>query len=1396
MAQLTFKYSSSQPHQIEAVDAVVNLFKGQEYQKTRQFTVQEPGVHELAGGQTQILALVLGHSNSVGISQLQLQENLHQVQEDNCLEPTDILTEGRLRDFTVEMETGTGKTYVYIRTIYELNKQYGFTKFIIVVPSVAIREGVTKSFQTMKAHFEGLYGRNLLDDFVYDANHMEEVVSFARSSSIQVMIINIDAFNKGFDKDGFADEGNVFHRYDEDLMGGWIPRELVSTCRPIVIIDEPQSVDNTPKAKGAIRSLNPLFVLRYSATHKQKYNMVYRLTPVDAFERKLVKSICVDSVSSEANANGAYIRLESVKDEPRTARLTVDVRQKDGSQKRKAINVRQDDDLFNLTHENSDYNDTGGKGWIVNDIVTGEGEEHIKFLNGAVLRLGESFGDVSADMVKDGQIKQTIADHLQRQFQLFDKGIKVLSLFFLDRVDRYRVYSDDGSEPGEYAKMFERSYTAMINTKAHDPICTAAGLEPGATWAQCFEAKGIPLVTDASRVHEGYFAKDKKGRLKDSRGAAGTEDDRCAFELIMKKKETLISFPDGKDRDKDVSFIFSHSALKEGWDNPNVFQICTLVETKDTMTKRQKIGRGLRLAVNQDGERVFGDDVNVLTVIANESYREFARGLQSEFEKDGMEFGILTLRSFSGVTSRGANGYEQKLGFKGSKEVFDFFTESGMVDKRGAIQPALKEAAETGAIELPPTLQELPEPQRRQIVRKVADIVVRKASKIRIADKRDEVTVEFNSAFTRKEVFDQLIDHIRPTTTFSVRVDSEELIRECAAAIHRMPNVTPPAIYAERSSLAVDASGVVASAEEDRTKILVDAAPDHVLHDPIKELQDVVGLTRKTLRDILRGSGRMAEFKNDPATFLKQVAHQINEVKNELLTRGVEYTVLPESEWYTCQDFEPDGYTGYLGQNALKIDSSKCAYNYVVYDSSTIEKPFAEKLRKSDSVQVFIKLPPSYTIDTPLGSYNPDWAYVEQDASGQNRMYFVTETKGGANDGSNSNLRDSEKQRLRCAQRHFFALEERDLYYIKRSRYESYIDTVIMDENGNTPSFDARVAAFAIKLDAWFSTYKGCDGFNSKKMATDLVETVESRFRKGGDLFQGSLTDETLESFWDLVRTAMTDRLNEADQADVRNFYSFALRKNKVCEDIVQTIESHAKVVQDYIPQSPKAPLRKLEVFISYTRADNRELDLLLEDVAKTAIKELGEERGDIELVPRFDNDDLRNGRSFEDELHRLVRNCYIIMPFISWTYCMRPYCRGELSEFVTCGSEGSCCPVFWDTFDRINEQAAAGALGLSPESTLDDVPAARLFWNGDPSAAAVSHPLFKDGVKVLQGDSQTGAEVARYHALVVEGSQDRAELDAIRDRIVENIKVTLKKSVDDILHPEEEDTRRPLVAD
>ena len=877
MSQLEIRYSSSQEHQIEAVQAVVDLFRGQQFM-ARTFTASYVGAQKSMES--------YGHANGLRISGQQLIENLHEIQESNCIRPSMELTDGRLRDFTIEMETGTGKTYVYIRTIYELYKRYGLTKYVIVVPSVAIREGVLASFKSMKKHFDLLYDKTPLDYFVYDSHDMGPVNGFATSSTIQVMVINIQAFNKGFKKDGSGESANIFHRPSEKTIGGRSPREVVAECNPIVIIDEPQSVDNSDQSKGSIRSLNPLAVLRYSATHKKSYNMIYRLTPVDAFQRNLVKGIVVDSVEADEDMNGAYIRLDSTKyDSGYSAKLTIDVRQKDGTQKRKAITARTGTDLYMASKENTDYE----AGWVVSNISAAPGDEWVEFVNGELIRLGEALGDVSSEIVKKAQIKATIEDHLERQLQLYDKGIKVLSLFFIDKVENYSTL--DGDRTGVYAQWFNELYAQAVNSPK---------------WQRRYERAGVPLETDPTKVHNGYFSQDgKTKKLKETKEGASAAADETAFKAIMQSKERLISFPDGKDEVKDIAFIWSHSALREGWDNPNVFQICTLLESKNDFAKRQKIGRGLRLPVDQNGERSYDADSNILTVIASESFKKFSEDLQRELEKEDFKFGILTPESFSHIVMTQEDGTEEKIGYKRSEQLYQKLAEKKLVTADGSITEQLRDdAMQAGKVDLPPEM----EAGRAQI----EAVILRRASKLPIGNKKDEVEIELKKDVSANPAFMELWNRICQRTRYAVEVDSERIIADAAEAISKMPRVMPLQVRSTKIGVDVTQGGVKTIDKTIKTSVVTtDTQLVYDLPDPIAELQDAVGLTRSTIKKIIERSGRFNEFKVDPATWLKQVGAKITLVKNHMLADGLKYERLPEDEWYTEKILDPGELKGY-----------------------------------------------------------------------------------------------------------------------------------------------------------------------------------------------------------------------------------------------------------------------------------------------------------------------------------------------------------------------------------------------------------------------------------------------------------------------------------------------------
>src|SRR6056297_982073 len=667
--------------QREAIDSITGIFKGQETCRTN-FTVAPLQVSD----QPELIEYNQGVGNRIRLLNEDILENVRTIQLKNGLAPSEKL-DGM--NFTVEMETGTGKTYVYLRSIFELNQQYGFTKFIIVVPSVAIKEGVYKSLQMTEEHFKGLYDNVQYDYFIYDSQKLGQVRSFATNDYIQIMVINIDAFRKSFKDPEKEDKAIIIHR-PHDRMAGTRPIEFIKETNPIVIIDEPQSVDTTEKSKEAIQSLNPLCTLRYSATHVDKYNMLFKLDSVDAYERKLVKQIEVSSLQITDSHNKPYIKLLKTdnRKSPITAKIEMDIKQSNGTVKRTQKKVRQGDDLFDLSGGRDVY-----EGYIIDDIYCETDNEYINFTSKPdIAYLNTPVGGVDEDEYKRLQIRKTIETHLDKELKLRRRGIKVLSLFFIDRVHNYRWYDEEGApRQGKYARMFEEEYQTILqkNPKYHT----------------LFE--DVDVETAAEGVHDGYFAIDKNkdasgnARLKDSSGEGKTQADESVYHMIMQNKEKLLSF------ESRLKFIFSHSALKEGWDNPNVFQICTLNETSSTMKKRQEIGRGLRIAVNQEGERVHGFDVNTLTVMANESYEDFARQLQREIEQEeGIRFGVVEKHLFAGIAVPTGDHTTEYLGVETSNEIWTHLVEHEYIDTKGKVQDKLNQDLKNNQVSLPESAEQ------------------------------------------------------------------------------------------------------------------------------------------------------------------------------------------------------------------------------------------------------------------------------------------------------------------------------------------------------------------------------------------------------------------------------------------------------------------------------------------------------------------------------------------------------------------------------------------------------------------------------------------------------------------------------------------------------------------
>lgn len=964
-------------YQLQAIEAVCDLFRGQEVCRTEFTVTMKLPDHQLTLGMADT---DLGVGNRLTLLDDQLLQNLRDVQLRGGLAPSSVLASG---DFTVEMETGTGKTYVYLRTIFELNKRYGFTKFVIVVPSLAIKEGVYKSLQITEDHFKGIYAGVPVDFFLYDSAKMGQVRNFATSSTIQVMVVTVGAINK-------KDVNNLYK--DSEKTGGAKPIDLIKEARPIVIVDEPQSVDGglTGAGKTALDAMNPLCTLRYSATHANKHHMVYRLDALDAYERKLVKQIEVAAATMEDAHNKAFVRLVSVSNKRGSisAKVELDVKTATGV-KRQEVQVSDGDDL-QQTAKRDIYSD-----FRVGEIRTAKGEEflELRFPGGeAFLAVSQAYGDVDALAVQRQMIRRTIREHLDKEKLLRPKGIKVLSLFFIDAVERYRQYDAEGNPvKGDYARIFEEEYRLAAKLPNYRNLFAE-----------------VDLSHSAEEVHNGYFSIDKKGGWSDTaeNNAGNRDNSERAYNLIMKDKEKLLAF------ETPLKFIFSHSALKEGWDNPNVFQICSLREIGTERERRQTIGRGLRLCVNQHGERVRGFEVNRLTVIATESYEQFAENLQKEIEADtGIRFGVLEPHQFAGIAIQAADGTRSPLGVDQSKALWEHLKAAGYVDAKGKVQDSLKLALKNDTLVLPLAF----DAQRGHIAE-----VLRKVSgrlEIKNAAEREAVPLRKDKdgkAIYLSDDFKELWDRIKHQTTYRVQFDNAKLLQNCIAKLKKAPAIAKARLQWRKADISIGKAGVLATEKQGAATVVLDEG-DIELPDLLTDLQDRTQLTRRSIISILIGSGRLEEFKRNPQQFIEQTAEVINRCKRLALVDGIKYQKIGDEHFYAQELFAKDELTGYL-RNML-LDTTRSIYEHVIYDSDT-ERDFAAALEMNNGVVLYAKLPVWFKVPTPLGPYNPDWAILF-DQDGTQRLYFVVETKSSL---FTDDLRSKEDAKIECGKAHFAAL--------------------------------------------------------------------------------------------------------------------------------------------------------------------------------------------------------------------------------------------------------------------------------------------------------------------------------------------------------------------------------------
>ena len=995
-----------------AIESVADLFRGQEINRT-EFTVTLRPLAERTGqpgldlgaflgtqGELGLVENKLGIGNRLTLLDEEIMGNLKDIQLRNGLAPSTGLTSG---DFTVEMETGTGKTYVYLRTVFELNRRYGFTKFVIVVPSVAIKEGVYKTLQITEEHFKGLYSGQPLDYFLYDSAKLGQVRNFATSPNIQIMVVTVGAINK-------KDVNNLYK--DSEKTGGERPIDLIRATRPILIVDEPQSVDGglSGAGKNALGEMHPLCTLRYSATHVDKHHMVFRLDAVDAYTRKLVKQIEVASLEVQGAHNKAYVRFISANNRKGslTARVEIDILE--GKQvRRREVVVQDGDDLQELT-KRAVYADCR-----IGEIRAARDNQLLELkLPGSetFLQPSQAVGDVDADALKRLMIRRTIHEHLEKEKRLAPLGIKVLSLFFIDAVEHYRSYDADSTPvKGKYARIFEEEYRRAAKLPEFVSLF-----------------KEVDLTSEAEEVHDGYFSIDKSRRWIDTadNNQVNRGNAERAYSLIMKDKEKLLGF------ETKLKFIFSHSALKEGWDNPNVFQICALREMGTERERRQTIGRGLRLSVNQKGERLRGFEINTLTVIATESYEEFAENLQKEIETDtGIKFGIVEKHQFATIPVAKADGSTGMLGFEESTAIFEHLKTRGFVDAKGKVQDSLRTALKDGTFDLPKALE--------AHLASVREVLKRVAGKLDIKNADDRVVVKTRQAVLESAEFQALWDRIKHKTTYRVHFDNEKLVTDCAKAIANGPPVSKARVRIRKADLSIGQGGVEAK-ERDKNSgtIVMIEEGDIALPDVLTDLQDRTQLTRKSLVRILTGCGRLKDFKRNPQAFIEIAGEFINRTKRLLLVDGIKYQKIGAEYYFAQELFEQEELTGYL-RNMLK-DATKSVFEHVVYESGGVERTFAEQLEKNESVKIYAKLPAWFKVPTPLGTYNPDWAVLVE-VSGEERLYFVVETKGSL---FTDDLRDNEAAKVACGEAHFKALGtgENPARYVKATKVDDLMEQV------------------------------------------------------------------------------------------------------------------------------------------------------------------------------------------------------------------------------------------------------------------------------------------------------------------------------------------------------------------
>ncbi|MDD5596469.1 MAG: DEAD/DEAH box helicase family protein [Victivallaceae bacterium] len=993
--KLKFK---KQEYQTRAVDSVVECFKGQPCISGLKYRM-DPGISNIqrkdqADGQAE-LGLRTDDADSfknaeILLNEMQILENIQAVQRRQNLPLSPALVKTKISpvNIDVEMETGTGKTYCYIKTIFEMNELYGWSKFIVIVPSIAIREGVYKSLEITAEHFQESYNKKA-KFFIYNSNQLHNLESFSSDAGINVMIINVQAFNATG-----KDNRRIYEELDD--FQSRRPIDVIKANRPILILDEPQKMEGK-KTLDSLREFNPLFVLRYSATHKTQHNKVHRLDALDAYNQKLVKKIAVRGISVKGlSGTNAYLYLESIEVSKQSpiARIEIEVKTGTGI-KRIFRKLGKGDNLYDISGGLDQYKD-----FVISEINANT--DTVEFLNGYQLQAGEAAGDVNETALRRIQIREAIRAHFEKEQVLYHQGIKVLTLFFIDEVAKYRVYTDAGEEGGEYAKIFEEEYQDALDELMQDMLMPE-------TYRKYVDF--IPV----ENTHNGYFSIDKKGKMVDAVKSAKSEKeestDQSAYDLILKDKERLLSF------EEPTRFIFSHSALREGWDNPNVFIICTLKHSNNTISRRQEVGRGLRIAVNQQGERQDNPatvhQTNVLTVVASESYKEFVTALQRDISDSLSERPrVADAKYFNGKilqTSTGNVTVTQDM----AEGIEFYLIQNAYVDRKKNITEKYHVAVrEQTLVPLPEDLQ-----LYREQIFQLIDSVYSDASLPQIENDRGAKTNPLNANFEKKE-FKELWNRINYKAVYSVKFDSSELIDKCIVALETELRVSPLQYTVQAGEQLEDISfNQMKSADgfklrETQTESSSRSIHSAVKYDLIGKIAENVQLTRKTVANILTGIPKavFSQFKTNPENFISEASRLMREQKATVIIEHLTYDSLTErhntdifTDGQSKQDFSKAG-------EPLK----RHIYDYVITDSKT-ERTFVNELDTSSEVIVYAKLPKGFSIPTPVGNYNPDWAISFKEGTVKH-IYFVAETKGSM---SSMELREIEKTKIKCARKFF-----------------------------------------------------------------------------------------------------------------------------------------------------------------------------------------------------------------------------------------------------------------------------------------------------------------------------------------------------------------------------------------